>query len=128
MGQSFEPLHRGAGSARPSIGATVTELPVSREGLVNPADLETAIRPETRLASVMAANNVTGTIQPIAELAGIAHHRGVRFHTDAVQAVGKMPFDLDVPFPYGELAAILLDPLHFGIPTKHLSLSADVVN
>ncbi len=76
------------------LGVTVTELPVSSEGLVDPADLEAAIRPETRLVSVMAANNVTGTIQPIAELAEIAHHRGVLFHTDAVQAVGKMPFDM----------------------------------
>ena len=76
------------------LGATMTELPVSSEGLVDPADLEAAMRPETRLVSVMAANNVTGTIQPIAELAEIAHRRGVLFHTDAVQAVGKTPFDM----------------------------------
>jgi cysteine desulfurase len=76
------------------LGVTVTELSVSSEGLVDPADLEAAMRPETRLVSVMAANNVTGTIQPIAELADIAHRRGVLFHTDAVQAVGKMPFDM----------------------------------
>ena len=76
------------------LGVTVTELPVSSEGLVDPADLEAAMRPETRLVSVMAANNVTGTIQPIAELAEIAHRRGVLFHTDAVQAVGKTPFDM----------------------------------
>jgi cysteine desulfurase len=76
------------------LGATVTELPVSSEGLVEPADLEAAIRPETRLVSVMAANNVTGTIQPIVELAEIAHRRDVLFHTDAVQAIGKMPFDM----------------------------------
>jgi len=76
------------------LGATVTELPVSSEGLVDPSDLEAALRPETRLVSIMAANNVTGTIQPIAELAAIAHRRGVLFHTDAVQAVGKLPFDM----------------------------------
>ncbi|MEN6407406.1 MAG: cysteine desulfurase family protein [Thermoguttaceae bacterium] len=76
------------------LGATVTELPVRRDGLVDPADLEAAFRPETRLVSVMAANNVIGTIQPIAELADIAHRRGALFHTDAVQAVGKMPFDM----------------------------------
>ena len=76
------------------LGVTVTELPVSSDGLVDPADLEAAMRPETRLVSVMAANNVTGTIQPIAALAEIAHRRGVLFHTDAVQAVGKMPFDM----------------------------------
>lgn len=76
------------------LGVTVTELPVSSDGLIDPADLEAAMRPETRLVSIMAANNVTGTIQPIAELAEIAHRRGVLFHTDAVQAVGKMPFDM----------------------------------
>jgi cysteine desulfurase len=76
------------------LGATVTELPVTSDGLVDPANLEAAIRPETRLVSIMAANNVTGTIQPVAELARIAHRRGVPFHTDAVQAVGKMPFDM----------------------------------
>jgi len=76
------------------LGVTVTGLSVSSEGLVDPADLEAAIRPETRLVSVMAANNVTGTIQPIAELARITHRRGVLFHTDAVQAVGKMPFNM----------------------------------
>jgi cysteine desulfurase len=76
------------------LGLTVTELPVSSDGLVDPADLETAICPETRLVSIMAASNVTGTIQPIAELAEIAHRRDVLFHTDAVQAVGKMPFDM----------------------------------
>ena len=76
------------------LGVTVTELPVSREGLVYPADLEAAICPETRLVSVMAANNVVGTIQPIAELASVAQRRGVLFHTDAVQAVGKIPFDV----------------------------------
>ena len=76
------------------LGATVTELPVSSEGLVDPADLEAAMRGQTRLVSVMAANNVTGTIQPIADLAEIAHRRGVIFHTDAVQAVGKTPFNM----------------------------------
>jgi cysteine desulfurase len=76
------------------LGATVTELPVSRDGLVDPADLDAAIRPETRLVSIMAANNVAGTIQPIAELGEIARRRGVPFHSDAVQAVGKMPFDM----------------------------------
>jgi cysteine desulfurase len=76
------------------LGATTTELPVSSEGLVDTADLEAAMRPQTRLVSVMAANNVTGVIQPIAELAEIAHRRGALFHTDAVQAVGKTPFDM----------------------------------
>jgi cysteine desulfurase len=76
------------------LGVAVTELAVDSEGLVDPAELERAIRPETRLVSIMAANNVIGTIQPIAELAQIARSRGVLFHTDAVQAVGKIAFDM----------------------------------
>jgi cysteine desulfurase len=76
------------------LGLAVTRLPVDGEGLVDPADLQQAIRPETRLVSIMAANNVIGTIQPIAELAQVARSRGVLFHTDAVQAAGKVAFDL----------------------------------
>jgi cysteine desulfurase len=76
------------------FGVEVTLLPVSAEGIVDPGDLERAIRPDTRLVSVMAANNVIGTLQPIAELAGIAREHGVLFHTDAVQAVGKIPIDV----------------------------------
>lgn len=75
------------------LGVAVTKLPVDSDGLVDPAMLEAAIRPETRLVSIMAANNVIGTIQPITELATIARRHGVLFHTDAVQAVGKVPFD-----------------------------------
>jgi cysteine desulfurase len=75
------------------LGLAVSELPVDGQGLVDPADLEKAIRPETRLVSIMAANYVVGTIQPIAELAQIARRRGVLFHTDAVQAAGKIAFD-----------------------------------
>jgi len=76
------------------LGAEVTQLPVDGEGLIDPADLERVIRPETRLVSIMAANNVIGTIQPIGKLAQIARTRGVLFHTDAVQAVGKIAFDM----------------------------------
>ncbi|WP_298401659.1 cysteine desulfurase family protein [uncultured Chloroflexus sp.] len=75
-------------------GFTVTLLPVDRSGRVNPADLATAIRPETALVSVMYANNETGIIQPIAELAAICRERGVLFHTDAVQAPGQLPLDV----------------------------------
>ena len=75
-------------------GFEVTLLPVSHEGLVNPADLEKAIRPDTALVSVMFANNEIGTIQPIAQLAAICHKHGVWFHTDAVQAVGHVPIDV----------------------------------
>jgi cysteine desulfurase len=72
-------------------GAEWTAVPVDGEGTVDPVALERAIRPETRLVSIMAANNVVGTIQPVAELARIAHDRGAVFHTDAVQSAGKIP-------------------------------------
>ena len=75
-------------------GATVTYLPVNGDGILDPANLERALRPQTRLVSIMAANNVLGTIQPVAELAKITRRHGVLFHTDAVQAVGKLPFDM----------------------------------
>ncbi len=75
-------------------GFEVTYLPVTREGFVLPKDLEAALRPDTTLVSIMTANNETGTIQPIAELAAIAKERGALFHTDAVQAFGKIPIDV----------------------------------
>ena len=73
-------------------GFDVTYLPVSPEGFVSPADLKQAIRPDTTLVSIMAANNEIGTIQPVAELGSICRERGVLFHTDAVQWFGKEPF------------------------------------
>ena len=76
------------------LGVEVTVLPVSSDGLVDPAALEQAMRPQTQLVSIMAANNVVGTIQPVAELAHIARRHGALFHTDAVQAVGKIAFDM----------------------------------
>ncbi|MGO8751882.1 MAG: cysteine desulfurase family protein [Thermoguttaceae bacterium] len=76
------------------LGVQVTRLAIDGEGLIDPSDLERAIRPETRLVSIMAANNVIGTIQPIGALAQVARSRGVLFHTDAVQAVGKIAFDM----------------------------------
>jgi cysteine desulfurase len=75
-------------------GVAITRLPVGGDGLVDPASLAAALLPTTRLVSVMAANNVTGAIQPIAELARMAHDRGALFHTDAVQACGKIPIDV----------------------------------
>ncbi|MBI4964546.1 MAG: IscS subfamily cysteine desulfurase [Desulfomonile tiedjei] len=78
-----------------NFGFTVTYLGVDANGLVNPSDLKAAITPETILTSIMMANNETGAIQPIPELADIAHSKGVLFHTDAVQAVGKVPIDVD---------------------------------
>ena len=75
-----------------SEGFDLTILPVSNEGLVDPSVLEEAILPSTTLVSVMPANNETGAIQPIKELSSICRQHGVLFHTDAVQAFGKLPF------------------------------------
>jgi cysteine desulfurase len=75
-------------------GFELTLLPVDARGLVDVAEFARALRPDTVLASVMYANNETGTIQPIAELAALAHQRGVFFHTDAVQAPGWLPVDV----------------------------------
>ncbi|OXM15411.1 cysteine desulfurase family protein [Paenibacillus herberti] len=75
-------------------GYEVTYLPVDGEGLVSVDSLKGALRGDTGLVSIMYANNETGTIQPIAELAGIARERGVPFHTDAAQAYGKLAIQL----------------------------------
>lgn len=76
-------------------GFEVTYLPVTREGLVEVEALEAAIREDTILISIMHANNEIGTIQPIAEAGEIARSRGIVFHTDAVQTVGKIPAKVD---------------------------------
>ncbi|MCK4268152.1 MAG: cysteine desulfurase, partial [Actinomycetia bacterium] len=76
-------------------GYTVTYLPVDKSGTVDPNDLKKAIGPETILVSIMMANNETGVIQPISELAAIAKEHGVLFHSDGVQALGKIPVDVD---------------------------------
>ncbi len=72
----------------------VTFLPCTPQGVVDPAALRAALRPNTRLVSIMLANNETGVIQPVRELAEIAHAAGALFHTDAVQAAGKLPLDV----------------------------------
>jgi cysteine desulfurase len=72
-------------------GYRVTRLPVDHSGRVNPADLAAAIQPDTTLVSIMAANNETGSIQPVAELGAICRERKVLFHTDASQWFGKLP-------------------------------------
>jgi cysteine desulfurase len=79
-------------------GVTVTYVPVDADGRVSVADIERAIRPETVLISLMAANNETGAIQPVAEVAKLLRERGrsIRLHSDGVQAVGKMELDLHV--------------------------------
>ncbi len=76
-------------------GWDVDFVPVDGDGVVDLDAYEQAFRADTRLASVMFANNVIGTVQPVAELARIAHEKGALFHTDAVQAVGSLPVDVD---------------------------------
>lgn len=83
-------------------GFSVTYLPVEEDGKVLPGTLKRAMRPDTILVSVMAANNEIGTIQPLAALSGIVHEKGALFHTDAVQAYGH------VPLPVQELGIDLL--------------------
>ncbi len=75
-------------------GVEVTYLPCNPDGLIAPDSLQAALRPNTRLVSILFANNETGVIQPIAQLARIAKAHGALFHTDAVQAAGKLPLDL----------------------------------
>ena len=76
-------------------GVKVTYLDVDENGLVRPEDLEAALTPETILISIMFANNEIGTIEPIKELGAIAKEHGVLFHTDAVQAFGQVPINVD---------------------------------
>jgi cysteine desulfurase len=76
-------------------GTKVTHLAVDSEGMVNPAELLRALQSNVTIVSVMAANNVVGTLQPIEELAHLTKLHGVLFHTDAVQAAGKIPLNVD---------------------------------
>jgi len=76
-------------------GAEVTYLPVTTEGLIDLEELEAAIQPQTVLITIMYANNETGTIMPVREIGAIARKHGVLFFTDATQAVGKMPVDVN---------------------------------
>lgn len=75
-------------------GFTVTFLPVGKDGIIEPELLENAMRPDTKFVSLMSANNVTGVLQPVNELCKIAHNHGAIFHTDAVQAAGKIPINV----------------------------------
>ncbi|RXA16931.1 cysteine desulfurase NifS [Methanosarcina sp. MSH10X1] len=75
-------------------GFDVTYLPVDRYGLVDPAEVEAALREDTILISVMYANNEIGTIEPISEIGEIAREHEIPFHTDAVQVIGKLPLDM----------------------------------
>ena len=76
------------------LGFEVTRLPVQPDGLVDVVQLEKAIRPDTILVSVMAANNEIGVIQPLETIGDICHQKGTPFHTDAAQAIAKLPLDV----------------------------------
>jgi cysteine desulfurase len=76
-------------------GYEATVVPVEPNGVVDPARVAAAITPKTALVSVMTANNEVGTIQPIADIARITRERGIFFHTDAAQAIGRVPIDVD---------------------------------
>jgi cysteine desulfurase len=76
-------------------GVAVTYLPVDEHGRVDPGAVAAALTDATLLVSIMLANNEVGTIQPVAEIGRICHERGVLFHCDAVQGVGKIPFDVE---------------------------------
>ena len=76
------------------IGCAVTYVPVGSDGLVDPDDVRRAVRPNTKLISIMMANNETGVVQPVEAIGKIAADAGIYFHTDAVQAAGKLPLDV----------------------------------
>ena len=77
-----------------TLGCEVTILPVDDRGLIDPGDLRRALRPNTKLISVMMANNETGVLQPVSEIGKIASEASVLFHTDAVQAAAKVPINV----------------------------------
>jgi cysteine desulfurase len=79
-----------------SLGFTVTYLGVNSDGLVDLVELENAIRPDTILVSIMAANNEIGVIQPLIEIGALCRSREILFHTDAAQAIGKIPLDVNL--------------------------------
>ena len=76
-------------------GCRVTYLPVGRDGLIDVNQLQDAISASATLISVMTANNETGVLQPVGDIGALADERGILFHTDAVQAVGTLPFDVN---------------------------------
>ncbi|GAB4536578.1 MAG: aminotransferase class V-fold PLP-dependent enzyme [Pleurocapsa sp.] len=77
-----------------TLGFEITYLPVKSDGLIDLDSLEAAIRPDTILVSVMAANNEIGVLQPLAKIGAICHSRGILFHSDAAQAIAKIPLDV----------------------------------
>ena len=92
-------------------GFAVTRLSVNADGRVSVDDLKRAIRPDTVLVSIMAANNETGTIQPVAELGAVCRERKIIFHTDAVQWFGKEPFETIGQF-HAELVSVCAHKFH----------------
>ncbi len=80
---------------RTEWGVALTVLGVDRDGVVDPSEVADAIRDETVLVSIMHANNETGTIQPVGQIAQLAHERGVLVHCDAAQSLGKIPVDVE---------------------------------
>lgn len=79
-----------------TLGFEVTYLPVDATGLISLADLNRACRPDTILVSVMAANNEIGVLQPLAAIGSLCRDRGIPFHTDAAQAIGKVPLNVEI--------------------------------
>ncbi|OHD59746.1 MAG: cysteine desulfurase NifS, partial [Spirochaetes bacterium GWF1_41_5] len=82
-------------------GFSVSYMPVDSDGIINPDDVKAAVKPQTALITVMLANNETGSLQPVKEIAALAKKNGILMHTDAVQAIGKLPvsvYDLGVDF------------------------------
>ena len=92
-------------------GFNVTYLPVDNEGVIAPDSLKKALRSDTILVSIMAANNEIGTLQPIADLGAICQERGIKFHTDAVQWFGKEPF-ADIHQFNADLVSICAHKIH----------------
>jgi cysteine desulfurase len=103
----LEPLRRLAAHE----GFELTLLPVDAEGRVSPDDLRGALRPDTVLVSIMAANNEVGTLEPVAELGVLCRGQGVLFHTDAVQVFGKEPFESICQFE-ADLVSFCAHKLH----------------
>lgn len=77
-----------------TLGFEITQLPVQADGLIDLTELEKALRPDTILVSVMAANNEIGVIQPLEKIGELCHQHSILFHTDAAQAIGKIPLDV----------------------------------
>jgi len=102
--QAFQQLERHE-------GFEVTWLPVDEFGRVRVEEVAAALRPDTTLVSVMAANNEVGTLQPAAEIGALCRERGVKFHTDAVQAFGKLPFR-DIHQFNADLVAVCAHKFH----------------